>query len=246
MGKVLFVLLAIILMCSWGDNSYATGPSYADISIVPVTYNESGVILFKTRCVINLTGSHDFETTEYGWLVVSSEGIWEEIPHIILDPAQLRQNGQSEQDILDEYHKYREEFLNEFSWESPPKSVQEIVATYAFQQPPLARQQDNPSSAREMLHSLFSRYPETEVYLKQKSLKELSNYISQETVFNVTFSYAGVIVLKNIDREQQRIGAPFDIYNPMDLGDRHGCQDYGVEYQEIDGIILLNSNTTKE
>src|SRR5262245_58946478 len=61
-----------------------TGPSNATIKIVPVAFN-NGAVLFKTYHCIDRDGGGYFHRTEYGWLVVSADGIWEEAPHIVLD-----------------------------------------------------------------------------------------------------------------------------------------------------------------
>ncbi len=237
--KTRFVLVTMsLVICCWMPDSLATGPSHAHISIAPVAFNDKGVCLFKTRCLINLTGAHDFIKTEYGWLIVSVDGIWEEAPHITLDPEKLRARGRNEKELLHEFHKYDQEFDQDFNWASPPDSVRDILQKYAFHQPMRSGEQEI-SLARARLQNLFSRVPETEVYLKQRGIGGLSNFISRKTKIRIVFAHAGVIVIKNIDEEQKSAGEPFEIFNPRYLGDGVGCRDYGVEYQEIDGVIFI-------
>lgn len=71
--------LIAILLSTWFGMVYATGPSYADIRIVPLAVNDHGIVLFKTRSHLNQMGAHTMEGVEYGWLVASAGGIWDEV-----------------------------------------------------------------------------------------------------------------------------------------------------------------------
>ena len=59
-----------------------TGPSFAEISIVPLCYSDEGVILCSTKYIVNEMGAHRMMNQDFGYLLVSADGLWTEINHI--------------------------------------------------------------------------------------------------------------------------------------------------------------------
>ena len=84
--------LAVILFCITLP-SFATGPSSARIHLNPVTYNDKGVVLFKAYKEIDYSGGASDRKLSYWWLVVSANGVWEEVPHKILRQPEYKQSS---------------------------------------------------------------------------------------------------------------------------------------------------------
>ena len=217
------------------DNGFATGPSGIEIRIVPVTYNESGSILFKTHYYINYTGEYTYSRIEYGWLVVSGWGRWEEYPHKLITPIHFQNDDRR---MMEAYRLYEKEFGAPFNWVSPPASVQLILQHYGF------TERDNSlTTAKEAISSAIKETLRIcdECENRQRSLHNLTAALTEDDNIEVIFYHAGVALIKNVDIESQHIGVWFEIPNFMDLGDDI-IRDYGIEYQEIDGIFFLSGN----
>jgi hypothetical protein len=231
-GSLLVVTAMFIVIWGSVEDGFATGPSSADIQIVPVTYNDYGTILFKTRYSINYTGDHIPMKTEYGWLVVSSNGRWEEHPHITFDPIHFQHDDQR---MLEEYKRWETEFDSPFNWASPPKSVQPLLREYTFQDrdiSPTYQKEDILSAIQEMITVCV------ECETRQRSLHNLIAPVTDQDTLEIEFYHEGIVLLQNVDTEYQHIGATFGISNFMDLDGI--IRDYGIEYKYIDGIFILS------
>lgn len=224
----------------WGDvdDGFATGPSGVEVRIVPVTYNEYGDILFKTSYHINYTGEYTHTRFEYGWLVVSGLGEWEEYPHTLITPIHV-QNDVAKMMGLARLHA--KEFNQTFNWASPPESVQPILQHYGFTARDIILKYPREkiaSAIKDMLRTC------DECENRQRSLHNLTAPFTEDDSIEVIFYHAGVALIKNVDIESQHIGVTFAIPNFMDLGDGI-IRDYGIEYQEIDGIFFLSTDAIK-
>lgn len=72
MKKVLILFVVLLNSFLW-----ATGPSYAQVTLTPIATNSNGKVLFQTYHNFNKMGGSS-EKRKYGWLVVSASGVWEE------------------------------------------------------------------------------------------------------------------------------------------------------------------------
>ena len=133
--------LAVILFCITFP-SFATGPSSARIYLSPVTYNEKGVVLFKAYKEIDYSGGASDRKFSYWWLVVSANGVWEEVPHKILKQPEYNQSNaksslakeeRKQTDFWRMVNFYSEESLD---WSHPPKSLLPLIKKYGFKSQP--------------------------------------------------------------------------------------------------------------
>ena len=138
------LLLAISLYCVT-FSSYATGPSSARIYIKPATYNDKGVVLFKAYKNIDYTGGASDKKFSFLWLVVSANGVWEEVPHkILLQPEYNRSNAKKslekeerkQTDFWKAVDFYYDEYASELDWSHPPKSLLPLIKKYGFKPRP--------------------------------------------------------------------------------------------------------------
>ncbi len=226
-------LAFFISIIIWGNVQYAsgTGPSHGSIRIVPITYNDHQTILFKTRYSFNYTGVYLPMKTEYGWLVVSSKGHWEEHPHMTFDPIYFPDESR----MFEEYNTLETEFNTPFNWVSPPTSVQPLLRKYTFQQrsiTPTYQEETIIVSLQEMLNTCV------ECEKRLRSLHNLLARITEHDTLKIKFYHEGVVLLENVDTEDQRIGATFDIPYFMDI--EGIIRDYGIDNKSVDGIIILS------
>lgn len=138
------LLLALVLSCVT-FSSYATSASSAHIYILPVTYNDKGVVLFKAHKDIDYLGAPSDRKFSYFWIAVSARGVWEEIPHKILkqpghsrsDEKKSHENKEREQENFWKMAKfYDSEFANELDWNHPPKTLLPLIKKYGFKPRP--------------------------------------------------------------------------------------------------------------
>lgn len=209
----------------------ASGPSVAAVEIVPITYNDDNVILFKTRYEINRDGIAGLATIEYGWLVLSSDGIWEEHPHVTLSPEGF---SDATKKMRENFHSLEGEFRNPFSWESSPQSIQEILHKYGFQQRIFPSQ----DSYSELMGAMQKRTEVCDKCLKVSSIHNLSTFLTKYDALKITFYHAGIMLIENIRNDSDTVGADFGIAHFMRLERDDVCKDYGIDIQAIDGIVI--------
>jgi hypothetical protein len=235
MNILLASLIVVMLPTHHPDLFSVTGPSSAEIKIVPIAFN-NGAVLFKTYRYINRSGAHRFMRTEFGWLVVSADGIWEEVPHIILDPD--KKNSQ-EHILLERFSRYQNEFDKGFNWSSPPKSVRPLLEKYGF----TSSQRIGRNEGKGMITWTPKRVCKIgkceRGAIVQRSLHKLRNVRGKGKSIKCSFYYAGVALFKNYQRfsesgpEIEERGAYFFIrsdYRP---------EVVNIEMFEIDAISII-------
>ena len=212
----------------------ATGPSYAIIKIIPLALSRQGLLLCKTFYVVNRTGAHSLQRAEFGWLVVSARGVWEETSHMVVDPDELPYE-QAERRI----NFYNAEFERSFNWASPPLSVRPILARYGFHH----RGRFNPQAGAGTLALTStqlcaqSRCATREVV--QRSLHNLRSEHRERSgegaSVRVSFHSAGIALFRNVREEETARGADFFIPT---LSAAQRAEDSGVDYWTIDAILF--------
>jgi hypothetical protein len=221
MNILIASLIVFMLPTHPPDLFSVTGPSSAEIKIVPIGFN-NGAVLFKTYHYINRNGAHSFVRTEFGWLVVSADGIWEEAPHIILEPEK---KTSSEEYLWKQLSRYQDEFDRDFNWSSPPYSVRRLLKKYGF----TSSQRISRNKGKGMVIWTPTRVCKggkcPRGAIVQRSLRKLRNVRGQGYAIKCSFYYAGVALFKNHagydDKKPE--GARFFIRS-----------DYGPEVVEVD------------
>ncbi len=226
------LVMTMLFIFLWGDCSVATGPSVAAIEIVPITYTAHNVILFKTRYDINRRGITGLTKVEYGWLVVSASGIWEEYPDMMFDPEEFQNDPQK---MIKESRLRENEFINPFNWVSPPATVQSVLKKYNFQQ----RRLNLADNHENVLLSIKDRVKTCDRCLKVQSVQNLSTFLTEDDPINIIFYHGGVVLIENVRNESKDVGADFEVPYFMCLADDRICRDYGIDVQAIDGILIL-------
>lgn len=226
-------LLSLFFVFGCATFSLATGPSSADLKIVPITHNSKGVILFKTYYTVNHTGAHYYQKVEIGWLVVSANGIWEEVPHLVFDPQKV-----AEDDLENKWNQFEEEFKQNINWASTPLSVQPLLRRYGFTQHQDFTQTTSAGTLTWEPDKLCERGNCTSRRTIQRSLHNLRSTRGKGSPVQASFYYAGVAVFNNyLNDEEQARGASFFI--PIRPA-RYRSKDPGIDYWNIDAIVIIN------
>lgn len=99
------------------NNLILTGPSYAKVKITPIATSDEGSVLCLTEHYLNHMGAHDLMDTEFGYLLVSKKGLWEEkvIKTIYTE------------DGYDSLEKFEKQFYQTLDFKNPPRYLAEII-----------------------------------------------------------------------------------------------------------------------
>jgi hypothetical protein len=235
MNILIASLIVFMLPTHPPDLFSVTGPSSAEIKIVPIGFN-NGAVLFKTYRYINRSGAHRFMRTEFGWLVVSADGIWEEVPHIILDPDK---KNSREDLLLKRFSRYQNEFDKGFNWSFPPKSVRPLLEKYGF----TSSQKISRNEGKGMVTWTPTRVCKMgkceRGAIVQRSLRGLRNVRRRGKSIRCSFYYAGVALFKNYQKlsesgdDIKERGAHFFIRSD------YGPEVVNIEMFEIDAISII-------
>jgi hypothetical protein len=132
---VIRLLFLATLLCM-PFTSQATGASSANISMVPVTYTDSGIVLFKAYRHIDYTGAASNLLYSYWWLVVSASGTWEEVTYKILQQPDDNESVEKQKLFWKNAKQFDTEFDNDVNWTHPPKSLLPLIKKYGFKPRP--------------------------------------------------------------------------------------------------------------
>lgn len=79
MKKIVFLILISSAL-------YATGPSYAELDIIPVAINSSGDVFCKAYSMLNSEGGHYPVKIQFKYIIIFNSGRIEEIDYYTFDP----------------------------------------------------------------------------------------------------------------------------------------------------------------
>lgn len=103
----------------------ATGLSSAEVRLEPIAARGDAVF-FRTRWTTNEEGARTVRPIEFGWLVVTRSGKWEEFAHAKTAPDRERGLPDPKAKAL------TEEFEAPFPWDAPPRSAGRLLKKYGF------------------------------------------------------------------------------------------------------------------
>ena len=203
----------------------ATGPSSALAKIVPIAARGDAV-LFRTMWTINGTGAHVAQPVEFGWLVATSGGAWEQVLHRRLEPKDELTNP--------EEAAYEREFEAPFDWDWPPKSVQGLLRRYRFRRTDAVGARDGAGLITwdpKRLCQGARCWPTC----RQQSLHGLKNDRGSGSPVRASFVRGGLAVFENdasYDRDSS--GASFSPTRPLP-----GWGREGIDAGRIAGVCRL-------
>ena len=222
--------ILIILLWSLSTVVHATGPSYTTIKLTPLATHPHGEVLFKISRDINGMGAGTLHTIRYGWLVVSSKGVWVERIALV---------GNDSEEMSAKISAYEKGKIN---LTNPDKVLKELMKEYSFtKDTPLINEKYKVLVLKPKQSCYLGRC--VEHALLQKTIE---NYYSKsiETTVKSHFIYKGVVLVHNSFEGDMGIekGGRFDIKNFMIYPDK----DIGYFSMKIDGIVLLDNENIEE
>lgn len=220
-----------ILLWSLASIAYATGPSYASIKLKPIATNPHGEVLFQVSSDINPTGAYSIRYEKFGWLVVSSKGVWDE-------RAALMGKDDDNPKFLSKIKDYENGKIN---LQNPDMVLKVLMKKYGFKKhTPLINEKNKILELKPKQSCYLGKC--VEHTLLQKTIEK---YYCKNIKVSVrsTFSYKGVILVRNIDDdfENKIKGGMFNIKN-FSL---YPKKDIGYDLMDIDGIVLLKNGVLK-
>ena len=235
-----YILVVLILFIT--ISAFATGPSYIYSEMNPVSVNEKGEVLCRTRFLKNDMGGHWFQHVEYG-LCVLSKGKVIEYKTKILDPKYLAPDDsnpdRTKKEVTEkEYNDLQKHwdwiFKTGLNFEKLSKQQQKICDEYGFKE-------NNADKYKvDKLYSKETLEKERNIDLrKQKQLalkKGRSTEYTDTNKVKVLYDFGKIIILDNNFHEMaDDAGAEFDYKNPLFVND-----NIGYEYYSITGVLFLN------
>lgn len=251
-----FRLLFTLLFFCASFYSHATGPSLADVSIEPITYNDNNIVLFRVAKSINYSGAHGGARDSYWWMAVSSHGVWEEILHIDLGEPDSHASDAETTKFLAKSNYYYHEFQSKFNWKRIPDSLLPLIKKYGFKPRPGFNKNEGQgtvtwSSKGICINGKCTKNPVPQRTLGNKSsIKANTNLefkgkemITVESApIQAVFYHAGVALFRNgnykiVDGKYETtdantIGAEFDFNKSEKNGEM-------IDYNFIDAISIL-------
>lgn len=227
--------LAAILTLALATTATATGPSRATVEIIPIAVSAKGVVLFKTWRELSPMGSPAAQRTEVGWLVVSGDGLWREIPHAVFDPTTEKTDAQ--------WVRLLEQFRAEFDWKRPPPSARPLLKEFGL----TAANRVAPDSGKGSVTWTPERIclgPSClEFAVSQWAPGGTINEPAKGNPIASSFYAAGVALFRCEGGDKfatkEQAGAVFALPPNRRWDEREGLVDIGYDVQEIDGISVL-------
>lgn len=232
--KNLFLL--IILFVTGNSVSVLTGPSTIDSEIRPISINEKGEVLCRTRFTKNEMGAQRSMKIEYGYCIVTKDSIIEFKTHE-LNPDAYPVNNYNAFNNHVEY--WDSVFESCFKKNNLCYYGNDIAKDYGFESCNIEYYKLDKIIQIEEFENI------KKVNLgknKQIALQGgRSTKYCEEKYINILYDFGHFVILKNkiiSFEDNQSIGADFDYYNPY-TNENKKVINIGFEMSEINGILFI-------
>jgi hypothetical protein len=234
--------ILVVLILSITISAFATGPSYIYAEINPISVNEKGDILCRTRFLENGMGGHWFQRVEYG-LCILSDGKIIEYKTKILDPKNLAPDDSNpdrakkevtEEEYNDLQKHWNWVFKTDLNFEKLSKQQQKICNEYGFKE-------NNADKYKvDKLYSIETLEKERNIDLRKQKQLALKNGRSTEYIdtnkVRVLYDFGKTIIFDNDFHEMpEDAGAAFDYKNSLLKN-----ENIGYDYYNITGVLFLD------
>lgn len=224
-GVVRWVMLVVLLGFS---TAHATGPSSAEIEIVPLAVNGQGVVLCKTESHINLMGAQSLKGMEYGWLAISADGVWDEQLENRIDEKEA-EGGDRLDTIMHDYAQRTD-------LHAPPPSLRRMMERYGFTENDTLKVTQPTREVTWDYGRLCAGPRCLEEKVAQRTLKGITSIEEDGSPVKAHFVAAGVALFANKDYTGVDEGQQGAIFGVVNMFQGH---DIGVDLQAIIGIVFL-------
>lgn len=238
MKRLFFTNLLFFLFVSFPLSIHATGPSYIYSEMNPVSVNDKGEILCRTRFITNDSGGHWYDKVEYGLCVISNGKITE-YKTKILDPMIIDDNTDRPDGKItgDDYVK----LVNHWDWifktgldfNKLSKQQKRICEEFGFKE----NNAEKYKVDKKMRLSDFEK--EKNINLsknKQLALKAARSVSYYNRRIHILYDFGNTLIISNrySEHPETDIGSSFSYVSPF-----WGGIEY--EYCQITGALFLNN-----
>ena len=236
MKRTFFTNLLFFLFSLFPLSVLATGPSYIWSEMNPVSVNDKGEILCRTRFLTNDTGGHWYQRFEYGLCVISDGKITEFLTKI-LDPEIIGDDSDKSKENIsgDEYWELTKHwdwiYRTGLDFQKLSKQQKRICEQYGFKE-------NNTEKFRVNKKIKVKDFEEERnISLtkdKQSALKGAKSISYDEQSVDILYDFGNILILNNTYSEdpQTDTGASFSYINPL-----FGGMEY--EYYQITGVLFI-------
>lgn len=231
-NKKLFGLLIFIFFCR---SLSATGPSSIRSEINPVSVNDKGEVLCRTRFEKNETGAYRTMDIEYGFCILSGDSV------IQITTTVLNGAAYPDHETFSQHRDYRDSvFKSCFDIRAMSRAEHMLEREYGFKECNVKAFEKN------MTVTLQEFRNETRTDLQEVSQKALhgakgvfKNDLTADKV-NIVYNFGHIIIINNIIEEDNYSGAEFDYPNPS-LSHIEGIEPGSNLYDncKITGVLFM-------
>lgn len=258
MRRLTIRLLFLVTILCMPLSSKATGASSANINIAPVTYTDSGIVLFKVHRHIDYTGAASNLLYSYWWLVVSASGTWKEVAYQTFQQPDDNDSVEKQKEFWKNAKQFDAEFDNDVNWIHPPHSLLPLIKKYGFKPRPNFNKNEGQGTVTWSSKGICVNGKCSNTQIPQRTLGNKTtqkaytsnDYGSKEIIeievppVSCIFYHAGVALFSNgnyevVDGKYETsdtnvIGADFD----FNISEKNGEM---IDYNFIDAIGIVPS-----
>ena len=165
--------------------------------------------------------------SEYGWLLISAQGVWEERIYY-----RVTEKDSEDSRKIDSLER---EFNGDIDLKNPPKSAQEFLGKYAIGNLILLDPNKGKDEVNWYPGKVCIKSRCTKQCSSQRSLRGMTSHEGSGTQVSSSFFYKGIALFNNSDgiESEKSTGASFLIRNVIN------GQDVGVDITNIAGICII-------
>ena len=222
------ILTIILFFCCL--SSFATGPSSIRSELYPLSINEKGDILCRTRFEKNWMGAHVPMTVEYGLCVITGDTIIEYLTRRLIPDLENDEPYYNERELLDKKFRLCLNYNHTSALES------RLIDEYGF------RECNCEPYKVDKVYSFNEFTKEKDVDLKSNRQKTLKNTTSRLSYGNikVAYDFGNVLILDNIGEDETKYGTNFNFQYPL----HYTWLTY--EWFTISGVLFLTDILEEE
>lgn len=212
--------------------SLATGPSSLTSEIRPISVNDKGEVLCRTRYQENGMGAHDLLPVEYGLCILSSDSIFE------LRTFDLKYWGEypDMETYLDLLKKNDSIFLSPFDDKLLLREEREIAIRYNFKESNVQLYLRNDTLLLKKFEKLkgvdLVKHPQFALH-GAKGYYSCDDDVEVERLLHRLYDFGKIVVLYSYTNDTENIGATFDYINPF-------MKEVDYESQNVTCVLFLS------
>jgi hypothetical protein len=188
--SVFFISISTVLLSTGANTKLkftkpVTGSSSAYLEITPIGYADDGIILCRTVFTQNEMGAAALMEHEYGYLLVSANGMWEEVHYSTI-------HNYMGYDSLESLEKI---FYKRMDFSNPPKFLDSIIREHHIE-----RHADEIGKNEYFwtTKAIYDGYDKpVNASIRQKSIKGFTNKTGKGTRIPCSYAIKGVLFFEN-------------------------------------------------